>query len=154
MLFKADYDWYLANQIHPPLARLCDPIDETDSKRIADCLGLDVKKYALQQRDEEPSVFTLDQLNPEERFKNVSKKTLECRECAESFEFAASCPKCSTAISTGQIVSTVRAEIAAFNTASLVCEACGPTVQKSVKVSKCSGCDGLLRLQVCLELYS
>lgn len=34
-----DKEWYLANQIHPPIGRLCEPIDGTDSARIADCLG-------------------------------------------------------------------------------------------------------------------
>jgi DNA polymerase alpha subunit A len=35
-----DKEWYLANQIHPPIGRLCEPIDGTDSARIADCLGI------------------------------------------------------------------------------------------------------------------
>ena len=37
---KIDYEWYLSNQIYPPVARLCEPIEETDSARIADCLGI------------------------------------------------------------------------------------------------------------------
>ena len=39
IFIKIDKEWYLANQIHPPIGRLCEPIDGTDSARIADCLG-------------------------------------------------------------------------------------------------------------------
>jgi DNA polymerase alpha subunit A len=36
---KIDYAWYLATQVHPPISRLCEVIEGTDSARIADCLG-------------------------------------------------------------------------------------------------------------------
>ena len=35
-----DIDWYLHNQIHPPVARLCVPIYGTDNARLAECLGI------------------------------------------------------------------------------------------------------------------
>ena len=34
-----DYEWYLTTQIHPPIARLCEPIEGTDSAFLAQCLG-------------------------------------------------------------------------------------------------------------------
>jgi len=34
-----DYEWYLTNQIHPPISRLCEPIEGTDSAFLAHCLG-------------------------------------------------------------------------------------------------------------------
>ena len=34
-----DVHYYLANQIHPVVSRLCDPIDGTDTAHIAECLG-------------------------------------------------------------------------------------------------------------------
>ena len=34
-----DVKYYLANQVHPVVARLCDPIDGTDAAHIAQCLG-------------------------------------------------------------------------------------------------------------------
>ncbi len=40
-----DYEWYLSNQVLPPVARLCDPIEETNPARLAECFGLDPKKY-------------------------------------------------------------------------------------------------------------
>ncbi|KAJ2991108.1 DNA polymerase alpha catalytic subunit [Globomyces sp. JEL0801] len=36
---ELDLEWYLANQIHPPIARLCAPIEGTDNARLAVCLG-------------------------------------------------------------------------------------------------------------------
>ena len=37
--FILDVKYYLANQVHPVVARLCDPIDGTDAAHIAQCLG-------------------------------------------------------------------------------------------------------------------
>ena len=34
-----DYEHYLANQILPPIERLCEPIEGTDRARLAECLG-------------------------------------------------------------------------------------------------------------------
>lgn len=36
---KVDVKYYLAQQIHPVVSRLCDPIEGTDAARIAECLG-------------------------------------------------------------------------------------------------------------------
>lgn len=38
---QVDIEWYLAQQILPPITRLCNVIDGTDSGQIASCLGLD-----------------------------------------------------------------------------------------------------------------
>lgn len=42
---KIDKNYYLANQVHPIIARIIEPLNEIDSARIAECLGLDPKKY-------------------------------------------------------------------------------------------------------------
>jgi len=34
-----DHEFYLSNQILPPIERLCDPIEGTDRARLAECLG-------------------------------------------------------------------------------------------------------------------
>lgn len=39
-----DYRWYLSNQVLPPVARLCAPMEDTSAAQIADCLGM---SYAL-----------------------------------------------------------------------------------------------------------
>ncbi|XP_071798357.1 DNA polymerase alpha catalytic subunit-like [Asterias amurensis] len=52
---KIDYKYYLAHQVHPVVSRLCDPIEGTDSARIAECLGLDPAGYrhAVRQHNDE-----------------------------------------------------------------------------------------------------
>ena len=44
-MITIDYEWYLSQQIHPPISRLLNPIEGTDSGRIAECLGLDASKF-------------------------------------------------------------------------------------------------------------
>jgi hypothetical protein len=31
---QVDVEWYLSQQVHPPIARLCDPIEGTDSSQV------------------------------------------------------------------------------------------------------------------------
>ena len=38
---KVDINYYLAQQLHPVVSRLCDPLEATDAARIAQSLGLD-----------------------------------------------------------------------------------------------------------------
>lgn len=39
-----DIDYYLSQQIHPVVSRLCASIEGTSPERLADCLGLDPSK--------------------------------------------------------------------------------------------------------------
>mgnify|MGYP001073110980 FL=1 len=49
-ILEIDYQWYMSQQIHPPIARLCAPIEGTDPVLIAECLGLDGRKFAQASR--------------------------------------------------------------------------------------------------------
>uniref|UniRef100_A0A5S6Q974 DNA polymerase n=1 Tax=Trichuris muris TaxID=70415 RepID=A0A5S6Q974_TRIMR len=40
-----DVNYYLSQQIHPVVARLCEPIEGADVARLAECLGLDPSSY-------------------------------------------------------------------------------------------------------------
>lgn len=42
-----DVDWYLKNQLHPPLMRLLAPIQDTDSTKIAEALGMDTSRFQV-----------------------------------------------------------------------------------------------------------
>ncbi|KAI8365231.1 DNA polymerase family B-domain-containing protein [Radiomyces spectabilis] len=42
-LAQLDRAWYASHQIHPPLARLCAPIENLDAEVLATCLGLSVR---------------------------------------------------------------------------------------------------------------
>eukprot|EP01114_Cavostelium_apophysatum_P017174 TRINITY_DN5038_c0_g1_i2.p1 TRINITY_DN5038_c0_g1~~TRINITY_DN5038_c0_g1_i2.p1 ORF type:complete len:1439 (+),score=499.62 TRINITY_DN5038_c0_g1_i2:132-4448(+) len=78
-----DVNWYLSQQIHPPISRYCEVISGTDSAQIADCLGLDSARYALMLRNKGDE-STVDKLvssvtaNLEERFKTVEKFVVCC----------------------------------------------------------------------------
>jgi DNA polymerase alpha subunit A len=78
---KLDYNWYLANQIHPPLARLFEPIEGTDEAHIAECLGLDPNRYRGNSQNQQSSLIstTLQSITSDsERFRNMPKLNLEC----------------------------------------------------------------------------
>lgn len=86
---KVDIKYYLSQQIHPVVSRLCDPIDGTDAARIAECLGLDPTSYRRQlQRAEEN-----DEAMPGER--SILDSRERFRDC-DKFKFT--CTKCSTVI--------------------------------------------------------
>ncbi|XP_053671206.1 DNA polymerase alpha catalytic subunit [Anopheles nili] len=42
---KVDVEYYLSQQIHPVVFRICEPLEGTDACRLALCLGLDPTKY-------------------------------------------------------------------------------------------------------------
>ncbi|KAF0984136.1 hypothetical protein FDP41_008051 [Naegleria fowleri] len=42
-----DYEWYLAQQVFPPVSRLCEYLQQTDNAMLAECLGLEKKYYRV-----------------------------------------------------------------------------------------------------------
>ena len=50
---KIDTLYYLSQQLHPVVSRLCDPIEGMDSARVALCLGLDPSQYKTRVTREE-----------------------------------------------------------------------------------------------------
>ncbi|KAJ1975656.1 DNA-directed DNA polymerase alpha catalytic subunit pol1 [Dimargaris verticillata] len=96
--FVVDYEWYLNQQVHPPVARLCEPIEGTDAARLAHFLGLDPSKFrsftsgAADGRGNGlgagSGYRTLEsQVSDEERFAQVDKWDVRCRACQQSFVF-------------------------------------------------------------------
>ncbi len=84
-------EWYLTNQVHPPVSRLCAPIDGTDNARLAICLGLDANKYkqSVMAKLEQEELHTLEsQLTDKERFKDITKWKPICNYCKHDFEFS------------------------------------------------------------------
>lgn len=43
-VLQLDYEWYLGNQILPPISRLCEPIEGTSAAEMSARLGLDASK--------------------------------------------------------------------------------------------------------------
>ncbi|XP_054830106.1 DNA polymerase alpha catalytic subunit [Eublepharis macularius] len=83
-----DTQYYLSQQIHPVVARICEPINGIDSVLIASWLGLDPSQFKIYHhyhKDEENDALLGGpvQLTDEEKYKDC-----------ERFMFA--CPKCGT----------------------------------------------------------
>ena len=87
---EVDKEWYLAQQVHPCVTRLCEHLAGTDDAQLAACLGLDASRY--HQRGgigggagEESKLVTL--MTDEERFKDCAPLELTCGTCGSRFEF-------------------------------------------------------------------
>lgn len=157
-----DYEWYLVQQIHPPLSRLCQYIEGTDSGRIADCLGLDSSKFATKY--EENSVKIFSKLSEDEKYANVTKWSPVCPSCQEKnvfesvrskgegiFQSGFFCPKCDSLIPLSylsvQLMNDIRKEVETFYECYLKCDekTCGNlTKRMSVYEHRCInlGCTG------------
>lgn len=87
-----DIEWYLYKQIFPPVERLCANISGTDTIRLADCLGLDVRKYNINNNSSNDSkgheIYPLEsQIDDEVRFRDASRLNLSCQRCKNKFKF-------------------------------------------------------------------
>jgi len=94
-VLKPDVEWYLTQQILPPVSRLCEPIEGLSQGLIAERLGLNASKYTQQRsviggelNDDElvnyvPESYKTDK----ERFDDVEKLTLTCSACRVTSEF-------------------------------------------------------------------
>ncbi|KAL0275791.1 UNVERIFIED_CONTAM: hypothetical protein PYX00_003535 [Menopon gallinae] len=77
-----DVNYYLSQQIHPVVSRLCEPIDGTDPAFIAECLGLDPNSYkkAIKTKEDEDNDaegdYTL--INDIQSFKNCDGFSFTC----------------------------------------------------------------------------
>ncbi|KAJ9270292.1 hypothetical protein DTO212C5_3535 [Paecilomyces variotii] len=172
---KPDVEYYLLKQIFPPIERLCAPIPGTDAVRLAECLGLDVRKYqinsSISNQQQNNEIFPLESQIPDAvRFQNVARLTLRCRFCQERsmFEGLATSshmctpnglvcpnPSCAKPFSTlsvvAQVESQIRAQTAKYYEGWLVCDdpSCGNrTRQISVYGHRCLGPRG--RAEGCL----
>ncbi|XP_075936283.1 DNA polymerase alpha catalytic subunit [Anarhichas minor] len=83
---SVDTQYYLAQQVHPVVSRICDPIEGIDSVLIATWLGLDPSQFRAHQQyqREEEADGTLGapvQLTDEERYKDCERFTFTCPQC-------------------------------------------------------------------------
>ena len=104
-----DVEWYLENQILPPISRLCEPIQGTSPAILSSLMGLDAAKYASRrtdEKDEDDWGFTLrSKMEDEVRFAGCEKLLCRCPLCAQESPFPGvfdtatqqyglSCPSC------------------------------------------------------------
>ncbi|CAN9506180.1 unnamed protein product [Ophioblennius macclurei] len=81
-----DTQYYLGQQVHPVVSRICDPIEGIDSVLIATWLGLDPSQFRAQQqyqREEEvdATLGAPAQLTDEERYRDCERFTFTCPQC-------------------------------------------------------------------------
>ncbi|KAG5177612.1 DNA polymerase family B-domain-containing protein [Tribonema minus] len=83
-----DVEWYLAQQMVPPIARLCEPIEGTSAAIIAQQMGLDPARFSKggggggggnRDNDAEDWAFTpVSLMSDEERFKDCMPLRARC----------------------------------------------------------------------------
>ncbi|KAI5293957.1 DNA-directed DNA polymerase alpha catalytic subunit pol1 [Ascosphaera acerosa] len=163
---QPDIEFYLLKQIFPPVERLCAPIPGTDPVRLAECLGLDTRKYQIGSYSSSASthnqgsmeVTPLESQIPDGiRFKDAARFNMRCRSCGathifeglmESVEMCTpeglQCPGCNARFSTlsitAQLECQIRAQTSAYYEGWLVCDECGlRTRSMSVYGHRCLG---------------
>ncbi|XP_038613326.1 DNA polymerase alpha catalytic subunit [Tachyglossus aculeatus] len=83
---SVDTQYYLAQQVLPVVARICDPIDGIDAALIASWLGLDPSQFRVHQhyhKDEEDDALVGGpaQLTDEEKYKDCDRFKFSCPNC-------------------------------------------------------------------------
>lgn len=89
---KPDIEWYIAQQILPPIGRLCQPVEGMSQAVLAEKLGLDASKFnntAIKRIEEEDDqhYIPMSCLPDQERFMDVEKLCIKCASCKQSSEF-------------------------------------------------------------------
>ncbi|ESK87837.1 dna polymerase alpha catalytic subunit [Moniliophthora roreri MCA 2997] len=125
---KIDYEYYLSQQILPPIERLCEPIEGTDRARLAECLGLDPNRYrsTTSTSAEERAFFNMDsQLSDTQRYKDADSFLVRCHSCNGQWSFAPIidreacclhpsgrlCPSCEKPLSIGSLQMQLESQI-------------------------------------------
>jgi DNA polymerase alpha subunit A len=160
---EIDYEWYLNQQILPPILRLCEPIEETDSYKLSKSLGLDPSKYQSNTFFSSNSDPILDDNeSPEEMFKDVERWNPICYNCKQKNEFVGivrkknegiqsglKCPNCNEKMPCGSLAAqlhyAIRNYIRRYNNYVLNCDTCyTSTRQVDIYGRRCmeQDCDG------------
>eukprot|EP00756_Hemistasia_phaeocysticola_P017203 Hpha_TRINITY_DN15524_c3_g3::TRINITY_DN15524_c3_g3_i1::g.107908::m.107908/K02320/POLA1; DNA polymerase alpha subunit A len=83
-----DAEWYLAVQIHPPAARLCEHIEGLGSRALASCLGIEGSQFVTHSAPERSSTHhnetyntTVRRASAAERFPHHQEVVMQCSSC-------------------------------------------------------------------------
>lgn len=167
-----DVEWYIGKQIFPPVERLCANIEGTSTAQLAECLGLDIRRYANHANhssngnSNDLEIHPLESQIPDEvRFRDCTRLQLRCRACKNTSPFegllvhpdrvtsaGVACDACGATLSTlsvvAQVERAIRTAAARYYEGWLVCDdsSCGHrTRQMSVYGGRCLGPKGLAR---------
>lgn len=95
---QIDTEWYITNQLLPPITRLIEHIDGIEVDFVAQCLGVDAKKYNYNQgargadRDEDGLGTIANPIIKTETTEKLQDRSLAnlkivCPSCDEAFDF-------------------------------------------------------------------
>jgi len=92
---KIDIDWYIIQQILPPITRLIEHIEGIEVDFVAQCLGVDGKKYKFNQHalgdgDEDQAVanpIMKTETTEKLQDRSVASLKIQCPFCDESYDF-------------------------------------------------------------------
>ncbi|KAJ1286388.1 hypothetical protein BS78_03G349500 [Paspalum vaginatum] len=100
-----DIDYYLSQQIHPVVSRLCASIQGTSPARLAECLGLDSSKFhsrLTESSNQDTSTMLLSVIDDEdERYRGCEPLRLSCPSCSGTFD----CPPVSSLVTSASATS-------------------------------------------------
>jgi DNA polymerase elongation subunit (family B) len=88
-----DINWYLVQQIFPPILRICEGITEISRDQLANALGIVGHYSSLNKsgndynRDDDMGYTPKTQVADDERFKDVEKLMVKCLKCSHIAEF-------------------------------------------------------------------
>ncbi|KAF8689614.1 hypothetical protein HU200_041727 [Digitaria exilis] len=103
--YMIDIDYYLSQQIHPVVSRLCASIQGTSPARLAECLGLDSSKFQsrlTESSNQDTSAMLLSVIDDEdERYRGCEPLLLSCPSCSGTFD----CPPVSSLIASASATS-------------------------------------------------
>ena len=74
---KVDTLYYLSQQLHPVVSRLCDPVEGMDSARVAQCLGLDPSQYKQRVVREDSGEYE-PEVKEEDKYRWCERLVVEC----------------------------------------------------------------------------
>ncbi|PWA66889.1 DNA polymerase alpha catalytic subunit [Artemisia annua] len=136
-----DIDYYLAQQIHPVVSRLCASIEGTSPSMLANCLGLDPSKFQSKSSEvanNDHSGSVLGVADDEERYRGCEPLTLSCPGCSGTFD----CPSIISYIRTLAVEKSTDVQDQSSNTSfwnKLCCPKCQvevPSVSVANQVKK------------------
>tara|TARA_B110001452_G_scaffold84451_1_gene69051 strand:+ start:98 stop:2755 length:2658 start_codon:yes stop_codon:yes gene_type:complete len=84
-MLQVDTHWYMASQLHPPIWRLCEPIDGIESSQIAECLGLDPSKFTQAEVNlgagNDRDSYSANTARELQRFAGTTPLQVKCASC-------------------------------------------------------------------------
>lgn len=93
---RLDTKYYLAQQVHPVVTRLCEPIEGIDGYHIAQCLGLDPTGFRHKNSGSSSSTVNIAPTQLTKQQKKIESYMNELEKFNNCVAFKYICPNCKT----------------------------------------------------------